>query len=178
MPGLQRTHLVALSGCGISDLRAFHDVLPAFFPRLAGGMLGVALLPAARPGGHGCRNPAAAGLVYPPGTGCRCGVCRFTTWSRAWRLGVADRAKSGGAIAPGRCLGCCRAAADRRGLLAGAAAHGNGNGGCEAAGPAGGMAGFAADGPGALSGGYRGGALRDKTDLVALKGGTCGAVGG
>src|ERR1700728_3853417 len=98
MPGLRRTHSMALSGCRISDLRAFHDVLPEFFAKLAGGMLGVALFPAARPGGHGCRNPAAAGLVYPPGTGGRCGVCRFTSWSRARRLGVADRVKSGGAI--------------------------------------------------------------------------------
>ena len=63
VPGLRRKYFLALSRYRIGHLHPVCRVLPAL-PGLDGRLLGAALLPAARPGGHGRRNPAAARLVY------------------------------------------------------------------------------------------------------------------
>ena len=60
-------------------------------------------------------------------------------------------------------------AVDRRSLLAGTAAHGDGAGGREAAGHAGRVARSAANRPGAVSCGGRGSALRGGNDLIASR---------
>ena len=132
--------------------------LAAFWALLCFLLLGLAV--------DGCGDLAAARLVYPARIGGGNRVLRVASRPGKRNLDMVCGRTRCGAVFAGRGGGGGGAAADRWSLLAGPAPDGDGDGGREAPGHAGGMARAAGNRPGAFSRGGRGSALRGGNDLI------------